>query len=145
MVKLQRAGWNLSRVLNFGYWRALLLFRGSKTAQINEENLTQSNFRFSPIRFCSSGWPKSWSYATICSWVVQFNNHWRGRLSTTDLLVLTSLDQLRFILSTLLVYDPNEEANRTQPFPISWCSPVALVSTPWSSAQRKSNNARFWL
>ncbi len=48
----------------------------------------------------------------------------------TDLLVLTSLDQLRFILNTIFVFYPNEEANRTRLFPISWFSPVALVSTP---------------
>ncbi len=48
--------------------------------------------------------------------VIQFGNwkagkaYWRGRLSTVDLLVLTSLDQLLFILKILFTYVTKQAA-----------------------------------
>jgi hypothetical protein len=53
--------------------------------------------------------------------------YWRGRLSTVDLLVLTSLDQLLLIMQTLLSFNKtsflNEELHCTVPlqlvFPVS--------------------------
>ncbi len=43
----------------------------------------------------------------IIEWMNDSNNRevlWRGRLSTVDLLALTSLDQLLFILEVLLTF-----------------------------------------
>ncbi len=55
------------------------------------------------------------------------NTNWKGRLSTVDLLELTSLDQLILILPILFTFyntsKLNKEVNRTEPFP--------LVSFPW--------------
>jgi hypothetical protein len=49
------------------------------------------------------------------------NTNWRGRLSTVDLLVLTSLDQLLLILQTFFLFYKTsyliEEVNHTEPSP----------------------------
>ncbi len=53
--------------------------------------------------------------------VITGNVKRRGRLSTVELHVPTSLDQLHLILKTLFAFlqKKNEEANGTEPFPFS--------------------------
>jgi hypothetical protein len=48
-----------------------------------------------------------WSYYYQCS-VIPGNPYWGGRLSTADLLVLTSLDQLLSIMKTLFSFFPKQ-------------------------------------
>ncbi len=59
--------------------------------------------------------------------VLAGKSYWRGRLSTVDLLVLSSLDQLLFLWKYYLPFYktscPNEEVNCSEPFP--------SVSIPW--------------
>ncbi len=60
-------------------------------------------------------------------WMVRpGKSYWRGRLSTVDLLVLISLDQLLFIIKMLIAFLRYmlEEANSTDP--------SRSVSIPWS-------------
>jgi len=60
------------------------------------------------------------------------NPYWREGLSTDDLLVLSSLDQLLLILSTLFTFCKtvylNEEVKGTEPSP--------SASVPWPSLQK---------
>jgi hypothetical protein len=65
------------------------------------------------------------------------NSHRKGRLSTDDLLVITSLDQLLLKLQILLKFFYktsylNEVVNCTEPFtvqslPLSKCSPLSRI------------------
>ncbi len=73
------------------------------------------------------------------------NTNWRERLSTVDLLVLISLDQLLLKLKTLLSCKksyPNEEVNCTEPSPSD--------SIPWLSTNIRFRMFRrkfyqFWI
>jgi hypothetical protein len=65
----------------------------------------------------------------IYVWFLPGNPYLRGRLSTVDSLVITSLDQLLVILNTLFTFYKtrylNEEVSSTEPSP--------LVDVPFSS------------
>ncbi len=52
------------------------------------------------------------------------NPYWRGRLSTVDLLVLTSLDQLLLIQQKILCFFTKQATLMYWAFPFSWCSLV---------------------
>ncbi len=69
---------------------------------------------------------KFWSSIKWFSYLQPRNTDWRGRLSTVDLLVLTSLDKLLLKLKTLFTSYKmswiNEEVNCTEPSP-SVCIP----------------------
>ncbi len=62
-------------------------------------------------------------------------SYWRGRLPTVNLLVLTSLNQLLFIIKILFTFHKtsylNEEVNFTEPSPsanISWTNSITYLS-----------------
>ncbi len=61
-----------------------------------------------------------------------------GRLSTVDLLVLTSLDQLIYILKIIFTFykriNLSKEVNRTYPYPSD--------SAPWSVSHNSIDLAR---
>ncbi len=73
----------------------------------------------------NSGSPSAWKYHTKLKILARDKpgkSYWRGRISTHDLLVLTSSDNAEAIFSTYL----NEEVNGTEPYP--------SVSFPWTNA-----------
>ncbi len=68
--------------------------------------------KFCLIEFCN------FSLSLIVSSITARKSNWRGRFSTIDLLLLTSLDQLLLKLKTLFTFltgYPNEEVNSTEP------------------------------
>ncbi len=94
------------------------------------------------------------------AWLILWpgNPSLRGRLSTVDLLVITSLDQLLLIMQTLCTLvrnkPPNEEVNRTEPptsvsVPCFWPKNYSIFScVPWNSKNWMSvceNALRYWV
>ncbi len=85
-----------------------------KKVKLKVESLTRTTFRLSPI----------WAVASTTKVCLRFGAgkpYWRGSISTVDLLVLTSLDQLLWELKLNFPFYKttylNEEVNCTEPSP----------------------------
>jgi hypothetical protein len=62
------------------------------------------------------GFPRGYPRCSL-KWLHPGNPYWRGGLSTVDLLVLTSLDQLKRLFTLYKTRFFNEELNHTEPSP----------------------------
>jgi len=77
-------------------------------------------------------------------WLIRYEmpgkSYWRARLSTVDLLVLTSINQLLFTMKILFTFYKtsylNKEANCSEPFP--------SVSIPWKCLHQCKVHSSFF-